>query len=309
MLRQDPLISDRTPMWSLLRITFTLITGILAGSVIAPSLVSLVYGDDIDLSGFTDPSLAMPMLFVQGVVSFVAFILFPLLHIRALEHKPLAPLVESKTHLGQALLLVTVLGLAFPLAISPIAEWNAHMKFPSFMSGFETWARALEDQANQMTELVTSFNTVGDLLIALFVMAVLAGIGEELVFRGMIQNELWRGSNNIHVAIWASAFVFSAIHVQFFGFVPRLLLGALFGYLYYWSGNLIVPMVAHFVNNAFGVIMRYLYNIKVVATDVEEVDAAPWSLVIVCAIVAGLMIYQIRRLYLNPSAEASHKSY
>ena len=309
MLRQDPLISDRTPLWSLLRITLTLLTGVLAGSVIAPSLTAFVFDREIALTGSMDESMAMPMLFIQGVVSFVAFILFPILHITALEHKPLMPLVDERTHLGQTLLLVTILGLAFPLAISPIQEWNAHLQFPDFMAGFEHWARQQEDLANSMTELVTNFDTVGELLIALLVMAVIAGIGEELVFRGMIQNELWRGSNNIHLAIWVSAFVFSAIHIQFFGFIPRLLLGALFGYLYYWSGNLIVPMVAHFVNNAFGVIMRYLYNIKVISTDVEEVDAAPWSVVIVCTIVAVLLIYQLRRFNLNPPAEASHKSF
>jgi membrane protease YdiL (CAAX protease family) len=256
------------------------------------------------------------MLFTQGVVSFVSFILFPIIHISALEHKPLAPLFENRSHLGQGLLLVVLLGIAFPLAISPLSEWNANLKFPEFMRGFGEWARQQEDLMAQMTDVVTRFDTIGDLLVALFVMAVLAGIGEELVFRGMIQNELWRGSNNIHLAIWASAFIFSAIHVQFFGFIPRLLLGALFGYLYYWSGNLIVPIVAHFVNNAFGVIMRYLYNIKVISTDVETVESAPWGLVVICVIVTGLLLYQLRNLYFsapgsasNTPTSASNKSY
>lgn len=309
MLTHGTLISDRTPIWSLLRITITLLTGILAGTFLAIPLAAFVYGKDVDMNSSLDASMAMPLLFVQAVVSFVSFILFPIIHIAALERKPLLPLVGKRTHLGQTLLLVSLLGLAFPIAISPLAEWNAHFRFPDFMADFEQWAREQEDMAAKMTAIVTGFDTVGDLLIALFVMAVLAGIGEELVFRGMIQNELWRGSNNIHVAIWTTAFVFSAIHMQFFGFVPRLLLGALFGYLYYWSGNLLVPIVAHFVNNAFGVIMRYLYNIKAISTDVEDVESAPWSLVIICVIVAAVLIYQVRKLYLNTSAEASHKSY
>jgi membrane protease YdiL (CAAX protease family) len=277
----------------------------LAGMFVAIPLTSFVYGVDVTTNNNPDPSMAMPLLFMQGVVSFVSFVVFPIIHISALEHKPLAPLFQNRKHLGQGLLLVVLLGFAFPLAISPIAEWNANLNFPEFMAPFEKWARQQEDLMAQMTDAVTSFNTIGELMIALLVMAVLAGIGEELVFRGMIQNELWRGSNNIHLAIWASAFIFSAIHVQFFGFVPRLLLGALFGYLYYWSGNLIVPMIAHFVNNAFGVVMRYLYNIKAITTDVEDVESAPWSLVVVCVVVAGLLLYQIRNLYLRTPTSTS----
>lgn len=308
MFSQPSLISDRTPLWSLLRITITLLTGLLAGTFLAIPLTAFVYGVDVT-STDVDQSMAMPLLFTQGVVSFVSFILFPIIHIAALEHKPLAPLINNRIHLAQGLLLVTLLGLAFPLAISPLAEWNATFKFPEFMTGFEQWARQQEDTMARITDVVTRFDTIGDLLLALFVMAVLAGVGEELVFRGLIQNELWRGTNNIHVAIWTAAFVFSAIHMQFFGFVPRLLLGALFGYLYYWSGNLIVPIVAHMVNNAFIVIMKYLYNIKAISTDVDEVESAPWSLVIICVIVAGVLLYQMRNLYLNTRTSASDKSY
>ncbi|MEJ1241109.1 CPBP family intramembrane glutamic endopeptidase [Chryseolinea sp. T2] len=310
MLRPGTLISDRTPIWSLLRITFTLLAGYIAAAFLVAAIISLVYEKDIStINEVIDPEMAMPLLIAQGLMSFVAFIFFPLIHITALEHKPLWPLIENRKDLGKTLSLVLILGLAFPLAISPLAEWNAHMKFPEFMAGFERWAREQEELLGKATDAVTSFDTIGGLLIALFIMAVIAGIGEELVFRGLIQNELWRGSNNIHLAIWASAFVFSAIHMQFFGFVPRLLLGALFGYLYYWSGNLLVPMFAHFVNNAFGVILRYLYNIKAISTDVAEDDAAPWSLVIVSAVIAAVMIYQLHKKRSNERAETVHEPY
>ena len=256
-----------------------------------------------------DPSMAMPLIFVQGMTTFVGLIVFPIIHITRLENKPLTPLVDKRMHLNQVLLLVALIGLAFPIAISPLSEFNAQATFPEFLSGFEQWARQQEDLLAKMTKVLTTFDTIGGLLVALFVIAVLPAIGEELAFRGMIQNELWRGSKNIHLAIWASAFIFSAIHMQFFGFIPRLLLGALFGYLYYWSGNLIVPIVAHFVNNAFGVVMIYLYNIKVISTDFEEVESAPWSLVIICVIVAGVLLHQVRNLYLNTPTSASDQSY
>lgn len=313
MFSQGTSISDRTPTQSLLRISITIFTGfLLVGPFLGILLAALVYDNAMEpfmKSGSVDPTMAKPLIFVQGMTTFIGLILFPIIHITRLEHKPLAPLVDNRTYLAQALLLVGVLGLVFPLAISPLSEWNAHMKFPEFMGGFEQWARQQEDLLTEMTRVLTNFDTIGGLLVALFVIAVLPAIGEELAFRGMIQNELWRGTNNVHVAIWVSAFVFSAIHMQFFGFVPRLLLGALFGYLYYWSGNLIVPIVAHFINNAFGVVMIYLYNIKVITTDIEQVESAPWSVVIVCVIVGGVLLYQVRKLYLNAPTTASNQSY
>ena len=99
----------------------------------------------------------------------------------------------------------------------------------------------------------------------------------------MFQNEFFRGNGNIHFAIWLSAIIFSAIHFQFYGFIPRLLLGALFGYLYYWSGNLLIPMFAHFVNNAFGVIMIYLHRHEITDLNVEDNTAAPLQYVILNA--------------------------
>ena len=131
-----------------------------------------------------------------------------------------------------------------------------------------------------------------DLLVAMLVIAVLPAIGEELVFRGLIQNELYRGTKNIHVAIWVAAILFSAIHFQFFGFVPRLLLGALFGYLYYWSRNLWIPILAHFVNNGLSVLVMYFYQRGSFEYDLENPESVPLNAVIISGVVTiGLLYY------------------
>ena len=313
MFSQGTPISDKTPTQSLLRISITIFTGfLLVGPFVGILLSAFVYDNGIEAFFNTanmGPGMIKPLLFVQGMTTFIGLILFPIIHITALERKPLSPFFSSRAQLTLVLGIVILLALAFPIAISPITEWNASLTFPGFMSGFEKWAREQEDVMGQMTRLLTSFDTVGGLLVALFVIGVLPAIGEELAFRGLIQNELWRGTNNIHIAIWASAFVFSAIHMQFFGFVPRLLLGALFGYLYYWSGNLLVPIVAHFINNAFGVIMIYLYNIKVISTDFEETASAPWPWVVIGVVVAVALLIQVRNLYLNSPIGVSDRSY
>ena len=313
MFSQVTPISDKSPTQSLLRISITIFFGfLLVGPFLGVALAAVVYDMDIESffnAGGMSADMANPLLFVQAVTTFIGLILFPVIHITRLEYKPLSPFFSSRAQLTPVLGMVALLALAFPIAISPLTEWNASLSFPEFMGGFEKWAREQEDLMGQMTHLLTSFDTVGGLLVALFVIGVLPAIGEELAFRGLIQNELWRGTNNVHVAIWVSAFVFSAIHMQFFGFVPRLLLGALFGYLYYWSGNLLVPIVAHFVNNAFGVIMIYLYNIKAISTDFEETESAPWGWVVVGVVVAALLLMQVRNLYLNSSVSTPTRSF
>ena len=122
--------------------------------------------------------------------------------------------------------------------------------------------------------------------------AILPAIGEELVFRGMLQPELQRATGNIHAAIWISAIMFSAIHLQFFGFVPRMLLGVMFGYLYYWSGNIIIPMLAHFVNNGFSLLMVYLYQLEIISIDLESGESAsPLLVAFFTLITFGLLLY------------------
>ena len=105
------------------------------------------------------------------------------------------------------------------------------------------------------------------LIIGFLVIAVLPAIGEEIIFRGMIQNDFYRATRNIHLSIWISALLFSAIHIQFFGFFPDCFLVRLFGYLYYWSGNLLMPMLAHFINNGFTVATLVLTQKKAISID------------------------------------------
>jgi membrane protease YdiL (CAAX protease family) len=149
-----------------------------------------------------------------------------------------------------------------------------------------------EDVAAELTTYLTRFDSFGLFAFAFIVIAVLPGIGEELVFRGMLQPELQRATGNIHAAIWISAIMFSAIHLQFFGFIPRVLLGVLFGYLYYWSGNIAIPMLAHFVNNGFSVLMLYLHQRGIVSFNVESVESAhPLMVVLFTLITFALLLY------------------
>jgi membrane protease YdiL (CAAX protease family) len=181
-------------------------------------------------------------------------------------------------------------------------DWNAHIVFPDFLKGFETWARDREAYAEEVTKYLTTFGSVGEFILAFVVVAVLPGIGEELVFRGMLQPQLQRATRNVHAAIWISAILFSLLHMQFFGFVPRVFLGALFGYLYFWSGNLLVPMVAHFINNGFSLILLYLHQLGKIDIDVESTEAVPWPMLIMGTILTfGLLVY-LKKLFKQTSS-------
>lgn len=243
-----------------------------------------------------NPEVKVPLYIVQGAATFVGLIIAPAVYLIR-ERRSLRDFFNPE---GISLIpiVVTVFTVIIFMAVNSIfIEWNARFDFPEFAEGFEQWARQQEDTATELTQFLTNLGSSGELLLALFVIAVLPAIGEEIVFRGLIQNELYRGTKNIHVAIWFAAILFSAIHMQFYGFVPRLLLGALFGYLYFWSGNLMLAIVAHFVNNAVSILALYFYQQGQFAFDVESQESAPWSVVIPSALLTAGLLYYFHKFY------------
>jgi uncharacterized protein len=236
------------------------------------------------------PEIKLPFFIIQGCATFFGLIVAPALLVVAKKKslKVFFSIPSSK----QSLYIITVIvTITFMLVNSPFIEWNASVHLPGFLKGFEEWARTREDFATEVTSFLTSFDGTGQLLIGLFVIAVLPAIGEEFMFRGLLQPQLHKSTGNIHLAIWISAFLFSAMHMQFFGLVPRMLLGGLFGYLYYWSGNLWIAMLAHFVNNGFSVLMLYFHQQGVSELDMNSTESAPWGLVAGATLVTFILLY------------------
>lgn len=245
-----------------------------------------------------NPGIKIPFYIVQGCSTFFGLIMIPALVILA-RQQPLKKLLEIPNTQLSAYLIVVFATISFMLVNSPFIEWNANLTFPDFMKGFEEWARTREDYAGVVTNFLTTFNTTGEFILAFVVIAILPAIGEELVFRGLIQPQLVKHTGNIHVAVWVSAILFSALHMQFFGFVPRMLLGALFGYLYFWSGNLWVAILAHFINNGFSVLMLYLYQQKMSELDMNSTESAPWPVVAGAAVISFTLLYFFKKQVSN----------
>lgn len=152
--------------------------------------------------------------------------------------------------------------LCFIPVMSLLAYWNESMQLPDSLQGIQQWMRASEDSAAVMTKQIVEESTWSGLLINLIILAIVPAIGEEMVFRGCLQNIFGRWILNKHVVIWLVAIIFSAFHMQFFGFIPRMLLGAFFGYLYVWSRNIYLPIFGHFINNASATITAFYYTRK-----------------------------------------------
>jgi membrane protease YdiL (CAAX protease family) len=159
-----------------------------------------------------------------------------------------------------SIILATVVVLAASPLINLVGLWNMEMRLPHWMGGIEKWMKESEESAKYLTELFVNAENLYGLAFNILMIGLIPAIGEELLFRGVIQRVLSEWFKNKHLAIWLTAIFFSALHLQFYGFLPRMLLGAMFGYLLIWSNNLWLPIVAHFINNTVAVIAYYFYH-------------------------------------------------
>lgn len=250
----------------------------------------------------SSPDARTAMLVLQAGGTLFGFVLTPLLHQHFVDRTDLPELFDAQRTAGLPLALAGILVLAFMPVNALVVEWNLNLDFGPISPAFQEWAYAKEEALRELTEQITRFESVGGLLVGMLVIAVLPAVGEELVFRGIIQRRLYTLAGNPHAAIWIAALVFSAIHVQFFGFFPRLLLGALFGYLYHWSGNLWYPVFAHFVNNGFTLLMLYLHQQGNVDVDIESIETVPWSLALGALIGCAALLYFFKQQTNQPVA-------
>lgn len=203
-----------------------------------------------------------------GVFIFPPFILAWLFHGKIAEY-----LCLNKPVNFTSVFLVFTLSFAASPFVNFIGGLNQNMQFPEWLSGVENWMRNAEDKAAEITEAFLKVETAGGLAFNIFMIAFLPAIGEELLFRGVIQRIFTNWTRNYHWGIWISALLFSALHLQFYGFVPRMFLGVLFGYLLVISGSIWLPIIAHFINNGLAVIMMYLIDKQMLNPELEEIGS------------------------------------
>lgn len=191
---------------------------------------------------------------------------------------------------GLGLLIMTA---SFPF-IQLLYYLNRQLPLPDALT-------QMEASAENMLQAVLRMQSPGELLLNLLVVALLPAVGEELIFRGLVQKRLERYFKNGQIAVWITALIFSAIHLQFEGFLPRLFLGAVLGYLFYWSRNLWIPIFAHLVFNGMQVVGQYFYAEEMEKLELAESLAPNWGLALFSlGAVLALSYYFIR---LNRAAD------
>lgn len=196
------------------------------------------------------------------------------------------------------LILATILCLFASLpVINFLVDWNQSLVFPDFLNHIENWMRNAEQNAERLTKAFLEMENATDWIVNILIMALIPALGEELVFRGVLQQELTKKfKGNYHFGIWLSAAIFSAIHIQFFGFFPRMFLGAVFGYFLVYSGSLWIPILAHFINNALAVTISYYAGKSKIAEDVEHIGEPDnlWFLSLAGTVVIFLVLQWMR---------------
>jgi membrane protease YdiL (CAAX protease family) len=251
-------------------ITFTLLSTVLATFIGGVNMTELQ-------AILTDPSQPRSLWFLKLIQTFSAigaFIIPPLILAYLFSNHPFKYLsLDKKPEAGALFLVLLIMLIATPV-INFLGELNSHLHLPESLKGIENWMRNSEEKAAELTKLFLKMDTPSELFFNLFMIGLLPALGEELVFRGIVQKLFHQWSKNMHVAVWTSAILFSAIHMQFYGFLPRMILGAMLGYMLVWSGNLWLPIAGHFINNAGAVIFVYLFQNGYSTLDPDKIGTS-----------------------------------
>jgi membrane protease YdiL (CAAX protease family) len=262
----------------------------LAFQFLGAFLAAWIYGfrisEILTLGDFGDPRYVAASKLIQILGAIGTFII-PAFLFSYLYEGDLFSYYQFRNPTGKIPLLLTILMMiAVVPFINYLAEINLRMEFP--IKTVDRLLRTLEGEAEEIMRAFTATRTFWGLLVNLFMIGVLAAVGEELIFRGLLQRLMHGMVKNVHVAILITAILFSAFHFQFFSFMPRFVLGIILGYLMFYGRSIWYPILAHFVNNTMGVIYYYFYFRGSAGDMLEEIGTSSY---IPIAAVISLLVF------------------
>lgn len=268
---------------------------ILVGKILNnPTVTMRITATMQDLIAFTLPAIAMALISTKQPATFLS--------------------VDKKVGVGSVMLTIGVLLISIP-AMNYLIEWNEQITFPESLSSIEQWMKTSEQQAQENINTLLGGTSVADLIMSILIVGVMTGFAEEILFRGALLKLIATANKkvNIHFAIWTTAILFSAIHLQFYGFFPRLLLGAFFGYLLWWSGSLWLPIIAHAINNIITVIFTWLTKRGVIEIDPNTIGTtddtiimAVTSLIVTAIAIVALHKFIVRSNQISCGGTQTH---
>jgi len=289
----------------ILTLFFVLLAGLFVTGVLYFIVALIQNGFNLELLRGTFENLtsdAGQIRIIQTIQSFCIFILPPFI-LCGMYGVPTGKFLSLKLpDWKPALMGMLSIVVMMPL-LNAVVAWNVSLHLPDSLQGVEHWMRESENSAKIVTDRLLAGTSGIDLMLNLIIIAVLAGIGEELFFRGLLMSILTDALKIkhgaalkpwvMHVSIWTIAIVFSAIHMQFFGFFPRMIIGAWFGYLLWWTGSIWVPVLAHFTNNAISTVTVFEQNRGVLTDNPDRwgMDSTWWLSLISFVLIVGTTRY------------------
>lgn len=203
-----------------------------------------------------------------------------------ISKKPLDFLGANKLPSLKAIIFAIALYAIFTPAMEWIVRWNQTLTLPDSMSAIYDAIKQLEAQAEDMTSKILINQSLLAMIVNVMALGILTGVGEEFIFRGTLQRILQLKPMNPHIAIFITAFMFSALHFQFFGFVPRFILGIFFGYLMYYTSSVWTSAILHAINNSSVVIVAYFCGYEATqSTDINNTAAIVSAISTIAAVI------------------------
>lgn len=283
------------------RLLVSMLIVIAGGTVIFSLLLfagNLIFNGDLSLmsnpapeAGLSEPGFIKFALIAQDISFFIIPALIILVWFDPGYKSGILNL--KSVRLNDVLLVIILSFCTFPVT-GLAGQLNAGMALPDWLSGIEQWMRAKEDYADHMLEVIMTPETFSGMWLNLLIIAVLPAIGEELIFRGVFQKTLRDLFRSGHLSVWITSVLFSAIHFQFYGFLPRLILGLVFGYIFLWSRNIWLPVIAHFINNAVPTVGAYIKGWETI-NEPSVTGAAKQIAGVIVPLVIGIFILALFR--------------
>lgn len=266
-------------------------------------ILSILFGGVFSVVFFGQDSVVhqdVPvLLFLHIFTSVIAFVGTPLLFasICIPQKIPQALCFSSRPKALSMLICMLAMMVSAPL-VSYLEEINLSMTLPESMQGIEQWMREREDAARVITEKFTNTSSLGGLAINILALAIVPAVGEELYFRAVVQRNILEHTTPIgkYISAIIAAIIFSAIHLQFFGFLPRMVLGVLLGIMLVITNNIWCSVFAHFVNNAMAVLGAFVMA-RGAGMEVSQYSCSLWAAIGSMILCAGLLylLYKIEK--------------
>ena len=291
---------NERPYWiQLIVLALFMLGGMLVFSSLGTLLVTLIYHTP-NMMESADPVTAIRI--TQTLTTIGTFLVPALLFAYCQDRRWFGYNAADRIPKQSMVNMVLILSVTLLPVVGVLSAFNQNI-MPQEGAVAE-FMRDLEEAANHILEVVTSQRSSWDLISNILVFAVLAGICEEFFFQGALQPLLMNWTRNPHVGILLTALIFSALHFQFYGFIPRFLLGLYLGYLFYWSRSLWLPILAHVLHNALSILVDFTLQGRGIDTDSMQFTDMRGSLptAAACALISAMAIVYLWRIYRDDTA-------